>query len=285
MNRRFIALIGVICLIVTQAFASGWPQPKRGGYFKLGQNWIISDAFYSPSGDITTIRTNSFFTTSLYAEYGWTDRFTTTLYLPFFVSSSLAEVRFRQSGGVEPSETLNSIGDTDIGFKYGLIVGKPVVLSGSIILGLPLGETSGGASGILQTGDGEFNQQIRLDASHSFYPRPFYASAYGAFNNRNEGFSDEIRGGAEVGYTSKRIVAIAKLSVVESLFNGSDNVASNGVFSNNTEFVSPSIELAYLFKKGLGVSVSYATAFSGRNILASPSLGVGVFYKLTPAGN
>lgn len=274
----------VLAFFVSGVVWAGWPQPKRGGYFKLGQNGIISDAFYSPSGDITTIRTNSIFTTSLYGEYGITDRFTAIGYIPLFVRSTLAEVRFRQSGRVEPSEQLNAIGDADVGFKYGLLVNKPVVISASILLGLPLGETSGGASGILQTGDGEFNQQLRVDVSHSFYPRPFYASAYVGVNNRTRGFSDEVRWGAEFGYTSPKIIALAKLNVVESLFNGSDAVASNGVFSNNTEYVSPTLEVAYLFNESFGLSVSAGYAFSGRNILASPNYGVGVFYKLMPPG-
>ncbi len=262
--------------------ASGWPQPKRGGYFKLGQNAIISDAFYSPSGDITTIRTNSLFTTSLYGEYGLTDRLTAQVYVPFFVSSTLAEVRFRQSGRVEPSERLDAVGDTDVGFKYGLVVNKPLVLTASVVLGLPLGETSGGASGILQTGDGEFNQLLRVDVSHSFYPRPFYASAYMGINNRTRGFSDEARWGAEVGYTSSRFMAIVKVNVVESFFNGNENVASNGVFSNNTEYVSPTLEWAYRVNETMGITLSAGYAFSGRNILASPNYGVGLFYKLVP---
>ncbi len=276
-----------LCLLIvfgTQvAAASGWPQPRRGGYFKFGQNWIISDAFYSPSGDITTIRTNSLFTTSLYGEYGVSHRLTTLFYLPVFVRSTLAEVRYRQSGRVESAEFLNAVGDADVGFKYGLIVNKPVVVSASVLLGLPLGETSGGVSGILQTGDGEFNQLLRVDVSHSFYPRPFYASAYVGVNNRTQGFSDEFRWGAEVGYTSSKIIAVAKLNVVESFFNGSDAVASNGVFSNNTEYVSPTLEVAYLLTESLGITVSAGYAFSGRNILASPNYGAGVFYKLIPS--
>jgi hypothetical protein len=259
----------------------GWPQPKGSGYYKLGQNWIISSDFFSPSGEIVPIRTTSLFTTSFYGEYGITKRLTGILYFPFFVRNTLNEEVYSPSGNVIPGEALNAFGDTDIAFKYGIIVDKPIVVSATLLLGLPLGKTSGGEGGILQTGDGEFNQMVRVDVSGSFHPFPLYALAYVGFNNRTRDFSDEVRFGAEVGYTFfNKLTAIAKLNVVESLFNGSAPAAENGIFSNNTEYVSPMIELGYAFNDNWGVSVVGGFAFSGRNILASPNFGVGVYCKL-----
>jgi hypothetical protein len=259
----------------------GWPQPKGSGYYKLGQNWIIAADFFSPSGEMVTIRTTSLFTTSFYGEYGITKRLTGILYFPFFVRSTLNEEVYSPSGNVIPGEALNSLGDTDIAFKYGIIVDRPIVVSASLLLGLPLGKTSGGEGGILQTGDGEFNQMVRVDVSGSFHPVPLYASAYVAFNNRTKDFSDEVRFGAEVGYTFfDKLTAIAKLNVVQSLYNGSAPAAENGIFSNNTEYVSPMIEVGYALNDKWGVSVMGGFAFSGRNILASPNYGAGVYYKL-----
>jgi hypothetical protein len=258
----------------------GWPQPKGSAYYKLGQNWIISGSFYGPSGEIVSIRTTSLYTTSFYGEYGITKRLTGILYFPFFVRNTLNEERYAPSGTVIPGEVLNALGDTDIALKYGLIVDKPIVLSATLLFGLPIGNTSGGAGGILQTGDGEFNQMVRLDASGSFHPLPLYASAYVAFNNRTRGFSDEFRFGAEVGYTFfKKVTAIAKLNVVQSLYNGSGAAAENGIFSNNTEYVSPMIEVGYALTESWGISGSAGFAFAGKNILASPNFGVGVYAK------
>lgn len=258
----------------------GWPLAKGSAYYKLGQNWIVSSAYYGPSGEIVNIRTTSLFTTSLYAEYGISDRFTLITYLPFFVRTTLNEVHYQQSGKIDAGEFLNSFGDTDISLKYGLVMNKPIVVSATLMLGLPLGETSGGASGILQSGDGEFNQMVKFDASHSFYPKPLYTSAYLAFNNRTRNFSDEIRYGLELGYTIKnKLILIGKLNVVESLFNGSDAVADNGIFSNNTEYVSPMLEVGYAFGSSFGISASAGFAFSGKNILASPNFGVGLYLK------
>lgn len=274
-------LLSIFLLAGAETFAGGgWPIGKKKSYIKLGQNAIVSPFYYSPSGEIVDIRTTSLFTTSLYAEYGLSDRLTAILYMPFFVRATLNEVQYRQSGRIDEGEVLNAFGDTDISFKYSLVKDKPIVVSTTILLGLPFGETRGGASGILQSGDGEFNQLLRVDASHSFYPKPLYASAYVGINNRTKNFSDDFRAGAEVGYTFKsKLVTILKFDLVQSFFNRSTLVADNGIFSNNTEYVSPSVELAYVVNKKWGVSALAGFALAGRNILAAPNLGVGIFVK------
>jgi hypothetical protein len=63
--------------------------------------------------------------------------------------------------------------------------------------------------------------------------------------------------------------------------NGTAEPSMSGtLFSNNTEYLSPSLELAYELKSGFGLNASAAGAFYGRNILASPNYSVGVFYNL-----
>ena len=279
MKSLLIFLLG--CLFLTNGFAGGgWPQPKKKGYFKFSQNFIQSPYFFGPDGDIVDITTISLFTTSLYGEYGITNRLTGIIYFPFFVRNTLNEVRYNQSGKVEPGDSFSSIGDTDISFKYGILVDKPVVVSATILFGIPVGNTSGGATKILQTGDGEFNQMIRIDASHSFHPKPIYVSAYAGFNNRTRGFSDEVRFGAEIGFTFKKFIPILKVNTVQSLFNGNAGAVRNGIFSNNTEYISPILELNYQATEKIGISGSGGFALAGRNILASPNWSLGVYFKL-----
>ncbi len=271
-----------LCVILSNYVwaGGGWPQPKGKGYFKLSQNWIISPFFYNPNGNVIDITTTSIYTTSLYGEYGFTNRLTGIAYVPFFVRATLNQVQFNQTGQVFPGDEYQSFGDTDIGLKYALVVDKPFVVSATILLGLPFGSTAGGNSKILQTGDGEFNQQIRVDVSHSFYPKPVYASAYVGFNNRTNGFSDEFRYGAEVGLTFKKFIPILKLNVVKSFFNGDGTAIQNGIFNNNTEYISPTFELNYQATEKIGVSGSGGFAFAARNILAAPNWSLGVYLKL-----
>ncbi|MFZ1808695.1 MAG: hypothetical protein WAU36_15800 [Cyclobacteriaceae bacterium] len=278
--KRLI-IVGILSLGIHLSYAGGgWPQPKGSGYFKLGQNMILSSSYFGPAGDVVDITTIGLYTTSLYGEYGFTDRLTGIVYFPFFVRSTLNEIKFKQSGAVIPGDGFSSIGDSEIGIKYGLITNKPIVLSASVFFGLPIGETSGGESRILQTGDGEFNQMLRIDASHSFHPKPIFTSVYAAFNNRTNNFSDELRFGLEIGGTFNKFIPIFKLNVVQSLENGGTAAVQNGVFSNNTEYISPSIELNYQVTDQIGLSGSGAFAFSGQNILAAPNWGLGVYLKL-----
>jgi protein XagA len=261
----------------------GWPQPKGKGYFKLGQSYLLSSYYFDGNGNIIDLTPSfGYFSTSFYGEYGFTDRLTGIIYLPFFARSIKNELQYNQSGIREAGDALNSFGDTDISIKYGLIVNKPIVVSASLLLGLPLGNNGKDNANALQTGDGEFNQLLRIDASHSFHPKPVYVSAYVAFNNRTKGFSDEVRFGAEVGLTFKKFIPILKLNVVKSLFNGDAAAieSGNGSFSNNTEYISPTIELNYQITDKVGVSGSGGFALAAKNILASPNWGLGVYLKL-----
>jgi hypothetical protein len=248
----------------------------------LSQSYLLSSKIFDGNGNVTDLSPSyGYFATSLYAEYGFTDRLTGIIYMPFFAKATKNELQYNQPGvPSEPGAALNSFGDTDIAIKYGLLINKPIVVSATILFGLPLGDNGATNANVLQTGDGEFNQMLRVDASHSFYPKKFYVSAYGAFNNRTKGFSDEVRFGAEIGWTLKKFISILKISTVHSLFNGDVGVVQNGVFSNNIEFISPALELNYQLTDKVGISASLATALAARNILASPNFGIGVYLKL-----
>ena len=74
------------------------------------------------------------------------------------------------------------------------------MMSARVLFGLPTGKDSGGETGILQTGDGEFNQMLRLDLSSGFSANGWF-SFYAGYNNRTQGFSDDYRFGGEVGWT------------------------------------------------------------------------------------
>lgn len=265
----------------------GWPQPIGHGFFKLGQWWTMSDQHYTDAGLIDPNVTTGVFNTSLYAEYGFTNRLTGVLYFPFFSRTYFNNTVSGTTGELLiPGEAVNSIGDTDIGLKYGLVVDKPVVLSATLTLGLPLGNNSGGSQGNLQTGDGEFNQMIQLDAGTAFNlgKQSMYANAYLAFNNRTNNFSDEMRFGVETGINlfDNKVTALVRLYGIRSLQNGDLEAGTNStsLFANNSEHLTISPEIAYNINEKWGVSAGYATALSGKIIFADPAYNVGVFFKL-----
>jgi protein XagA len=280
---KYIFLFSALLLSVDIYGGGGWPQKKREGYFKLDQRFLIANRFFSPEGKVVSITTISLYNTNFYGEYGFTDKFTGIVYFPFFFRSTLNEVVFKPSGFTVPGDEVNSVGDPIIGIKYGLIKDKPIVVSASLNLGIPLGNTSGGKTQILQTGDGEFNQLLKLEASRSFYSVPIYVTLTAGFNNRTNNFSDEFHYGLEAGYTFKdKLTGIFRVYGVESLYNGG-NVEStqNSIFSNNTEYLSYGPELIYSITPKFGVTAAAYFAWSGKNILAAPSYIVGAYLKLT----
>ncbi|MEQ9439091.1 MAG: hypothetical protein RIG62_08575 [Cyclobacteriaceae bacterium] len=276
--RTFLVIYLVATFWVSAFAGGGWTQSKRSGYFKLGQNFIIANRYYQPNGEIAEITTISFFTTSAYLEYGFSDRLTGVLYFPFFVRSTLNQVEYTSGRTPIPGDAVNSLGDTNIGLKYGILPDGPVVVAVGLTLGVPLGATAGGETRILQTGDGEFNQLITLEASRSFGSA--YATALLGFNNRTQDFSDEFRYGLEIGYTwNGKLLTQLRLSGVESLMNGeAEGGGGNSIFANNTEYLAITPEIAYNIRDNMGVSVNAGFAAFGRKILASPNFGMGLFY-------
>ena len=169
-----------LLFISSSLFAGGgWPQPKGQGYFKLYEWWIVSDQHFTDLGRIDPNMTTGIFNTSIYAEYGFTNRITGIINAPLYSRSFFNNQVSKTTGEViTEGESIGSFGDTELGIKYGLTPNKPIATSASLILGIPLGNDSGGSQGNLQTGDGEFNQILRLDAGTSIPIKAEGVSAY-----------------------------------------------------------------------------------------------------------
>jgi len=146
---------------------------------------------------------------------------------------------------------------------------------------------------LLQSGDGAFSQKINIEASHSFYPSPFYTTLGVGFNHRGTthysyrlgeeevNYSDEFRWGGEFGWTpgDHWMLNIKWLQVV-SLKNGTTNgeTGSSSIFGNNVEYFSITPEVNYAFSESWGISVAIGTAITGKNILGDPNYNLGIFY-------
>jgi hypothetical protein len=281
MKKIVLILLCCAFMQITLMAGGGWVQPRGKGYFKLGQNFLSADRFFAPDKSLVDITTVGMFTTSLYGEYGISDRFAAIAYVPFFTRTTLNKVRFQPSGRELPGDELNGFGDMDISLQYALHKSETWVASARVLLGFPTGNPRGGASGILQTGDGEFNQMLRFDLSRPIGQKA-WAGTYVGYNNRTRGFSDEWRYGIEIGLKlGQKSYIQLKTNVVQSTFNGdASQPEGNTIFANNVEFISPGIEFGWENKSGLGFNVSAEGAFSGRNILAAPNIAAGITYAL-----
>ena len=272
------------CQLFTHA---QWLEKKGDGYFKLGAWSLIADQHYTPSGKIDPNATRGIFNLNIYGKYGLSDNWNFVAYIPFYVKSyQNHEVSSVTNETLLEGEEFNSFGDMDLGIEHRLFKKSKHAFSATLTLGIPSGKSRAGSDGSYQTGDGEFNQEIRFNAGTSFKisKLSFYAKGYLGFNNRTENFSDEVRSGFEFGtsFFQKKLFLLMRSNIVKSLRNGSLNAAnSNGsIFANNVEFTGLGGEIAWKFTESLGISLGYGGALSGKVIYAAPSYGAGIFYLL-----
>lgn len=257
---------------------------------------IRAGSFFAGTGEILDITTTTVYQTSLYGEYGLTNRLTGLVYAPFFVRSTIARQVSTVNNQEIPGDAFQGVGNLDLGVKYGLITKGPVVLAGTLWLSLPTGQNVGGDTELLQTGDGAFSQMVLLEASHSFYPKPYYATVLGGFRHRGQAtydyasgpqtvdYSDEVRWGAEIGWTPGKWVLAMKILQAIPLGNGNSagETGASSLFGNNVAYFSYTPEVTYRFTPQLGVSAAAGLALAARNILAAPTLQAGLVWVLDP---
>ena len=276
----YILIFSAVFLSTLDTFAqSAWTQAKKSGFFKLEQRAIVAEQFFNLNGDIIPIITTGVYITSFYGELGVTDKITAFVFAPLFFRTTLNEQKFSLSNTSEPGDELNSIGDINVGASYQLLRKDRFVLAASLTLGIPSGEAAGGDTGLLQAGDGEFNQLIKIHGGNSLASAPIYLTYGMGFNNRTNDFSDEFHYFFEIGYTWKQLTAILKIYGTESFRNGHGAAAGSGIFSNNAQYFSYAPELVYSFNDKWGITASVGLAAAGKNILARPSYAIGIFLK------
>ena len=279
----------ILVAVCTLGYAGGpWPQPKGQAYIKLSEWWTVFDEHFTDNGMRDPNLTSGIFNTTIYAEYGVTDRFTAIINAPIFSRSFMNNQRSGTTNEIIVNgEAINSIGDIDIALKYGITSpGANIPVAISLTLGLPTGVSSGGELGNLQTGDGEFNQYLKADAGKSFSigRAQSYVSLYAGVNNRGQDFSEEFRTGGElgVGFANSKLWLTGKLDILRSFKNSdrTQSINSTSIFANNAEFVSYGFEANYYVTRRAGISAGFASVISGSIIAAAPSYSVGVFYDM-----
>ena len=280
------SVIVIYVLFAFQEINAQWNKGKGNGYYKISAWSLVADQHYTNTGEIDPNATRGNFTLSLYGEYGVTKKIDVITYIPFLTRIYQNTQVSGVTGNVlQEGEAVNAIGDIDVGLRYGLLKKNHFALSTTLKLGLPTGKDKGGSDGSFQTGDGEFNQLLTLDAgiSYQLFSKPAYAKTYIGFNNRTQGFSDEFHYGLESGMKLwNKLWVLARLNSVNSFKNGtlSAQNSQGSIFANNIEYVSVGVEAAYYITSKLGVSFNYTGAISGRIIYAKPSYSGGLFLDI-----
>lgn len=287
---KHIPILIAFILVSQTAFAGGpWSQPKGGLYLKLSEWWTIFDEHFTDQGRIDPNQTNGIFNTTIYAEYGLTDRITAIVNAPILSRNIVNNIRSATTQELLiPGDGVTTFGDTDVTLKLGITKpGSRIPIAASITFGLPTGTSVAGDANNLQTGDGEFNQMIKLHAGTGFNLSDGlsgYLSVYGGVNNRSNGFSEEARFGLELGlgFINDKLWVNGRLDFLESFKNGDTaaTTTSTSIFANNAEFTNIGVEANLYLTSSFGVSASVATPLRGEIIAAGAAYNVGVFVDL-----
>ena len=142
--------------------------------------------------------------------------------------------------------------------------------------GLPLGDSFSDQQEVgLFTGDGEFNQLFSLQVGHSLWPTPGYLKGEIGFNNRESGFSDELRYALEAGFMiDERIGVSGWLRGVKALGTGDEWTL------NDQQYVSFGPEINFYFTTNAGITAGVTKYTGARNLLDAPAWDIGLFMKL-----
>ena len=274
-------------LIGIQLTFAQWTKEKGNAYLKASVWYLEADEHFTNNGETDPNATRGNFFVNIYGEYGITKKLDAVAFFPVYARIFQNQQTSGTNGSViEEEETINSIGDFEIGLRYGLISNEKYALSTSLILGIPTGEDAGGSNGSFQTGDGEFNQFLKIDFGLSFriLNKDAYFKAHLGFNQRSKGFSDEIRYGSELGWNILRnkLWVSTRLSAIESLQNGDLNAQNNqgSIFANNIEHILLGGELSYYIQKKWGLTAHYDGTLRGELVYAAPRFGGGIFFDL-----
>ena len=279
--KKYIIIF--VCLI-GMSLQAQWTQEKGKGYYKIGVWWLEAEEHYTSTGLVDPNATRGLFIMNFFGRYGLSDKVTLIGYLPHTRVYQNTQV-FSSGRENIPGEQFSSLGDINLGLEYQLGKKSTWTYSTSLSLGLPTGKVRGGSDGSYQTGDGEFNQQLRyhLGKSYPLGKRRFYAKASVGINQRSKGFSDEFRASIETGTKlfKDKLLTLIRANTIQSFYNGSlDATNSNGsIFANNVEVVNIGGEFIFRLNSKFSWGLSSSYPVMGRVFYRSPAFSTGISYQ------
>ena len=270
----------IILFISISAFSQGpWTQEKGKLYTQFSFSTIPSydelfgNPDYKTNGNITD---NTF---QFYGEYGYSDKTTLLLNLPFKIISfeQIVVCPLIPCENLQHSES--SFGNIEIGLKHNFI-NKNWLVSGQTSL-----EANTGAfdqkSGI-RTGYDAWTITPLLLTGRSF--NKSYLQSFLGSNIRTNGYSSNFKFGGEYGYkVSKKIWLVGFLDIVKSFENGdialeASNLAT-GLYVNDQEYGGFGLKSIYEINNKFGLNAGFGGAFFGDNVAKAPALTFGLYYK------
>lgn len=250
-----IMMLGMVVLLPAKA-QSGWTRNQGGWYAQTEAIYFSSNEYFSTEGTRNEGNTFSSYALKAYAEYGWTDRLTVTLNWPW--------LKMQRFSG---TETVAGLGDLQLGVKYGLSKKIPIAVGLAVDIPTDDGRLFAEAKeenelGIrerinLPASDGEVNVRTYLAISQSFNRGRTYASAFGGFNYRTQGYSHQWQSGIELGQLLfERLWVIGKLNQ-QGRFSEEVNRGVSFLYGEGTTYSAYNLSLLYKINDHLLITAAY----------------------------
>lgn len=280
---RILCSAAAVFVLASAAEAGPWTQQAGHGYYRLGLRSQSAHDFFEFERVKVHVPTYTDNTFSLYGERGLTDRWTGIAYVPFWRRITLNEVRYRQSRErIFEGDDVTHISDAEVGVRFRLARGASWSSAASFFQGLPIGQDEQ-RNGLL-TGDGEWNQSLRLAVGKSVGGGAGALSAEGALNNRHDGFSDEFLYELKAEHRlPRRFGASVRFFGQETLRNGHDPLVgrltgTSGLYANDQVTMRLAPGLSWQAPSGLGLSVSHEWLLRGENVMDADAWDFGLFF-------
>lgn len=271
-------LIYLLFLATCSLYAGGpWANGKGHGYAQVGISLNYYNKIFAPNGGLTLNRAVHDNTYQFYGEYGLSDKLSIIGFVPF-KSLRTTEPPIGNPTNLLPSGSLNALGNVSLAGKYTLydknirIAGQLLIESGVHSVKNDIGLRTGYAAWVAVP------SILAGASSHKFYG--FINAGY-AF--RSNGYSEEVRGDLEIGYTpAKSFWVAAVFNNKFSMKNGNvseGNVAQTALYVNNQMYSAWGLKLAKGIGEKFGINISAYGAFAGDLVAAAPTFNGGVYYK------
>jgi len=295
-NGKKTLVVATVLVLATlsaeQGLAGAWTQARGKFYSRLAYEQYSADEYYNENGDTIgyspgdSKKRNFEYDedlTSLYLEYGVTDKLTLVASLNY----KEAEWRYKAGSGVAVDKVAKTAGpgDQELGVKYQLLTTENGVLSIQGMYKTPEGydEDDTGALEI-QRGDAQEDYDVRLLYGQSLYPMiPGYFNMEAGYRLRAQEPADEFRYVLEVGvdFTSW-FYGRVKLDGSANLGNSDDSLGTIAdINTNGNEVNIGKLDMALGFKitDHLGLEAVYRPELYGENTTKGYSLGLALSYS------
>lgn len=268
---RYLLCLGVMFCFSAELLAGGWTQKKGDVYAKITTGFVRATEQFKGTGRKNLVYARqkhpiTEFNTSVYVEYGLTDRWTVIGYVPY------KDIEIKTADFIR--ETRGQ-GDMNFAVKYHLLDRGPAVFSSQLMMKLPARYDEAHSPAL---GTGNIDVDLRLLAGYSFWPVPAYASAEVGFRQRFGSQENEIPYFAEAGYTIRdRVMLKVYADGVQTL--GSTDVFDPFRPPTASSFLKVGPGISVKVTAGFEINVDYGNIISGENILKSREFLFGIAYK------